>query len=347
MKKIIWIDFENAPHVWVFKEIINKLRNENKEVLITARDFSSTINLCNYFGFHPISKEKKYFTKSTIGKIYHTIKRGLYLAKLIKSNNTLPNLALSHGSRSQAFAAKLLGLKVISLDDFENSFQGFNYFVDYLLTPFPIEKNKWGKHSKKVQHYPGLKEELYLWNEDNFNCNDFNFLNDSHINVLFRPEGRYTHYSSEKSLLVQNKLLDIFSITPGIKIILIARDKEQENNLIREFSKRKIDYIIPEKILNGPALINNCDLLIGGGGTMNREAAVLGVPAYSFFGGKLGDVDRYLIKNNKLVMIENEDDISKIKFVKKSKNYQTKISKDAFNYVYSFILDELESGGKQ
>jgi predicted glycosyltransferase len=41
-------------------------------------------------------------------------------------------------------------------------------------------------------------------------------------------------------------------------------------------------------------LIWYSDLVISGGGTMNREAAALGVPVYSIFLGKSGAVDRYL-----------------------------------------------------
>ncbi len=42
------------------------------------------------------------------------------------------------------------------------------------------------------------------------------------------------------------------------------------------------------------------DLVIGGGGTMTREAAVLGVPAYTYFAGKWGAVDQYLSDQHRL-----------------------------------------------
>lgn len=340
-KKTIWFDFENAPQVWVFKEIIKKLEHNGHNIILTARDFSSTISLSKYFGLNPIIVGEKTNSKTNFTKLVSTINRGIELAKFIRNQIVKPVLAISHGSRSLAFASYLSKIKCISLDDYEFSFQGFNYFIDYLLTPFPIEKKRWGTHSKKVVLYPGLKEELYLWNEENYKQEQFDFLSEDLVNVLFRPEGRMTHYSSVKSEILQNKLIEIFSIKPNVKIILIARDKEQESILVKKFKEKNIKFFIPEQILNGPSLINNCDLLIGGGGTMNREAAVLGIPAYSFFGGKVGDVDLFLVNQNKLKIINSEEDITKIKFEKHEHRNSQNISETAYEFVFNFFLQNL------
>lgn len=343
MNKVIWFDFENAPHVWILKEIITQLERNGYEVILTARDFSSTVKLSEYCGFKPAVIGGKVVSKSSLDKFYYTIKRGFELKCYIKKQKKIPLLAVSHGSRSQALAAYFLGIKKISLDDYEHSFKGFNFFVDNLLTPFPIQKEKWGLHSKKVVHYPGLKEELYLWNDKNYKEDNIDFVDDKKVNVLFRPEGRYTHYSSEKSQRLQSKLIELFALTPNLNIILIARDNEQQNFIKRKFENKGINYSIPQKILNGPALISKCDLVIGGGGTMTREAAVLGIPSYSFFCGALGDVDKYLQKEKKLILLNNDSDFLKIKFKKKNSNIVRTNSKAAFDFVYSFILNQLNN----
>ena len=56
---------------------------------------------------------------------------------------------------------------------------------------------------------------------------------------------------------------------------------------------------IAQDILDGPSLIHESDLVVSGGGTMVREAAVLGVPAVSCFEGRLGAVDQYLAQLGK------------------------------------------------
>src|SRR5262249_49345126 len=55
------------------------------------------------------------------------------------------------------------------------------------------------------------------------------------------------------------------------------------------------------------------DLVISGGGTMNREAAALGVPVYSIFRGKPAAVDHYLAATGRLKLLEKPKDIETIR----------------------------------
>jgi hypothetical protein len=52
-------------------------------------------------------------------------------------------------------------------------------------------------------------------------------------------------------------------------------------------------------------LIWHSDLVVSGGGTMNREAAALGVPAFSIFRGPLAAVDRHLEAQGRLVLLSS------------------------------------------
>lgn len=78
--------------------------------------------------------------------------------------------------------------------------------------------------------------------------------------------------------------------------------------------------IIPREVVDGLNLIWHSDLVISGGGTMNREAAALGIPVYSIFRGKTGAVDRYLAETGRLLMLETVADVnSKIKLIHRDK----------------------------
>jgi hypothetical protein len=66
---------------------------------------------------------------------------------------------------------------------------------------------------------------------------------------------------------------------------------------------------IPAQVVDGLNLIWHSDLVISGGGTMNREAAALGVPVYSVFRGKIGAVDQYLAHRGRLVLLESVEDV--------------------------------------
>ena len=58
--------------------------------------------------------------------------------------------------------------------------------------------------------------------------------------------------------------------------------------------------IVPEQAVDAQSLIAYADLVVSAGGTMNREAAALGVPVYTTYGGRLGGVDEELIRQGRL-----------------------------------------------
>jgi hypothetical protein len=77
--------------------------------------------------------------------------------------------------------------------------------------------------------------------------------------------------------------------------------------------------VIPQTAVDGLDLIWHADLVISGGGTMNREAAALGVPVYSVFRGKIGAVDRQLEKEGRLKLLQTTADVDKIEFTRRSR----------------------------
>ena len=53
---------------------------------------------------------------------------------------------------------------------------------------------------------------------------------------------------------------------------------------------------MPGGAVDAQSLIALADLVVSAGGTMNREAAALGIPVYTTYGGQLGGVDETLIR---------------------------------------------------
>jgi uncharacterized protein len=343
LKKSIWFDFENAPHVWVLKEFIPRLTQDGWNIVLTARDFSSTLALCDRLGVPAVPIGENSPSKSSWAKGRAVMERGFALRNYLYRQKWLPSIAVSHGSRSQAFAAYWMGIPAVSLDDYEHSFRGFNCFVKNILTPFPIEKKSWGLFQNKVIHYPGLKEELYLWKAENTAEKDTSCLRDDSINIVFRPEGRFTHYSSEVTKVLQDEVVEIFSRNQSVHIILFSRDKDQENYLLDQCRRKNISVVAPVKAMNGPALIAHADLMVGGGGTMTREACILDVPSYSFFGGIQGGVDAYLEKIGKLIVLKTTEDIQRIQLLKRKMPTLPAVSKDAFNFVYRFMTQSQDT----
>src|SRR5688500_18645511 len=58
--------------------------------------------------------------------------------------------------------------------------------------------------------------------------------------------------------------------------------------------------IVPAETVDAQSLIALADLVVSAGGTMNRESVALGTPVYTTYGGRLGGVDEWLIREGRL-----------------------------------------------
>ena len=70
--------------------------------------------------------------------------------------------------------------------------------------------------------------------------------------------------------------------------------------------------------LDGRQLVAGADAVVSAGGGMNREAAVLGTPAWSIYAGKLAAVDRALVAIGSLHLLHDAQDLARIPLRKKA-----------------------------
>lgn len=311
----IWFDFENAPHVWVLKPIYDYFRRRGFICYCSARDFSYTVDFLRLAGIDA-DVQKVLTTKNKLIKVLNTLLRAYQLIKLYRCKNI--HLAISHGSRSQILASKLLGIPIISMDDYEKSNQFFVKFTDTTLVPSVISKSHWGKYQNRIEHYPGLKENIYIKNckRNNTILQKLN-IDDNKVIVALRPEAETSHYYRKRANVLLSFIVEYLSAyNQKIEMLFMPRDEKQKTKIGRMLHGLGISYKIPSPSNFNFEITNLADLVIGGGGTMLRESAVFGVPAYSYFSGEWGAVDKYLLSIGRLVRISSEREIQKIKIVK-------------------------------
>ena len=58
--------------------------------------------------------------------------------------------------------------------------------------------------------------------------------------------------------------------------------------------------VVPRAAIDSRSLVYAADLMIGAGGTMTREAAVMGIPTWTLFAGKTPAVDEWLERHGML-----------------------------------------------
>jgi predicted glycosyltransferase len=317
--KRIWIDLDNSPHVPFFAPITKFLQDKGYDVVISARNYSQTVLLADLYKLSctPIGK---HHGKNKIIKIIGLLYRSIQMVPFVIKSK--PTVAISHGSRSQMIVAFLFRIPIAMFLDYE--FIQTIPFVKpkIIFLPSIISQEKVKEFGNETFPYPGIKEDVYI---PSFKPNE-NLLRNlkidtSKIIVVVRPPAHEAHYHNPESEILFNEIISHLEKNDSVVTVILPRDKRQKQQ-IELVHKKYLDdknLIIPTEVLDGLNLMWNSDLVISGGGTMNREAAALGLPVYSIFRGKIGDVDKYLAENKRLVLIESKDDISKIILKKRDK----------------------------
>jgi hypothetical protein len=319
--KKVWIDLDNSPHVPFFNPIIEELKQRGYQVTLTARDCFQVCGLAELFNMQ-YKKIGRHYGKNKIRKVVGTIIRSFQL--LPTALRERPAVAVSHGSRSQIIAAKILRIPVVVIFDYEYV-KGLRFNVpDWVIGPEVISDGAI-KSDKNILRYPGIKEDVYV---PSFNP-DPNILNELGLNredlvVTIRPPATEAHYHNPESEKLFIAVVEFLAQNPDVRIVILPRNEIKQTEWIRKMwaelcATKKI--IIPDHVLNGLDLIWYSDFVVSGGGTMNREAAALGVPVYSIFRGKIGAVDQFLSDNGRLTLLESVEDIkTKVKIVSRDKS---------------------------
>ncbi len=308
-KMKIWIDMDNSPHVPFFVPIIKELEELGYPVVLTARDCFQVCDLVKLYNL-PCTFVGRHYGKHKVAKIAGTCYRALRLASLLRGEDV--RLAVAHGSRALTIASTLLGIPSLCLWDYEFTKGTGKFRPDWMMVPAVIPDSAIQLDPHRVFKYQGIKEDVYVpgFTPDpglraRLGLEEGDFV------VTARPPADEAHYYNPESDQLFHAAINFLAEDHGARIVLLPRNEKQgeaAKALWPElFARRRI--IIPEHAVDGLNLLWSSDLAISGGGTMNREAAALGVPVYSVFRGKIGAVDRYLAQNGRLVLLEKLSDV--------------------------------------
>ena len=320
--KKIWIDLDNSPHVPFFVPIIKELKERGFSVLITARDAYQVTELLDIFELdcHRIGR---HFGKHKIMKVLGVLDRSARLLPLLLMEK--PDLALSHGSRSQVLASYTLRIPSVHIMDYEHAHQGLLWVHPTWVICPEIIPNEAVKLSKDhIRRYRGIKEDVYAPSmKPDGHTREKLAVAESDLLVIIRPPATEAHYHRPESDVLFHGVVDYLAEKNDVRIVLLPRNSRQAKELHATWPElvKNQKVIIPEHAMDGLNLIWHSDFVVSGGGTMNREAAALGVPVYSIFRGKIGAVDQYLARTGRLVLLEDmEDAKKKLQVVKRNRN---------------------------
>jgi len=333
----IWFDADNGPHVLIMRPLVAELEARGHEVVFTARDRTSTCELLDLYGFKYLKVGGQYGA-GLFGKIRGTLGRAMALTLSMKRCGAA--VSFGHGSRGLPVASRLLGIPTVTMYDYEwVDARLFNWFCRSILLPRAITAERCaeaGISGDKAVPYPGYKEELYLGGRafDDTVAADLGLRPDG-IRVLLRPPATTAHYHNPEAEGILDSILECLATNPDVQLVFLPRTPDQRALPAKAGIK---DLIIPDKVYDGPSLVACMDMVISGGGTMTREAAIMGVPSYSFFRGRSGMVDEALAAAGGLTLIGTPDQVADRLRVEKNQGRVTQPDPTA---LVAFICDAI------
>ena len=291
----------SAPaHVLVLRPIIERLRAEGHEVEVTSRDYAQTQALLDLHGI-PHTPIGRHGGASRTRKALRLGARTTGMLRFGRGRSF--DLALAHGSNDLAIAARLLGVPEANMHDYEYAVTQHRIgcrLARRVMFPdsVPAERlRRFGVGPDKLFPYPGLKEEYYLFDfEPDPEALPRLGVDTERVVVIVRPPPDVSLYHRKSNPLFP-KVLDRLGRDADVHAVVLPRTQAQ-----REFISALAlpSLIVPDGAVEAQSLVALADLVLSAGGTMNREAAALGTPVYTTYGGRLGGVDEALIRSGRL-----------------------------------------------
>jgi uncharacterized protein len=311
VSKRIWIDLDNTPHVPFFVPIIRELQREGHSVIVTARD---AFQVCSLADYHSLDycKVGRHYGANRAMKVAGTVWRAAQLLLFVRRRR--PDISISHGSRPLVLASSALRIPTMLLFDYEHAMRLPFVKPAIGVAPDSIDDPELAKGFRYgLRTYGGLKEDVYAGalRPDPSILAELGVRKDE-ILVTIRPPANEAHYHNPEAERLLVETVNFLGGEAGVRMVILPRTAGAQGEFVhrtwpRWCEERKI--IIPKGPLDGLNLVWFSDLVVSGGGTMNREAAALGVPVYSIFRGKLGAVDRRLAREGRLILIQKPEDI--------------------------------------
>ena len=305
----VWVDLTNTAHVVVLRPMVELLERDGHEVEITARPLSHTVELLDDWG-HPYTVIGEYGGATRLGKVRAAAARIPALVRFGQARRF--DYALGHASIDLPPACRVLRVPNTTMFDYEWAAIQHHLIcrlATRVLVPeaIPAERlRRYGARPPKLVRFPGLKEEYYLANfEPDPSVLELLGLDRERPICVIRTAPSYALYlgGSENPLLFPV----IRRVADGeTQVVVLARNPEQRA-AVRELGLPRV--LVPERAVDGRSLVTFADVLVSAGGTMNREAAVLGTPVWSMFEGRLGAVDEMLVRQGRLHILRAADDV--------------------------------------
>ena len=309
----VWIDLLTPKQVLFFEPIIQVLKDRGDDVQITSRHYREVELMVRKRGLE-VQFVGSHGGKHLFPKLIASVERMKLLAEMFEGD--LPDFALSFSSPEAARVSFGLGIMNVCINDSPHAQSVARLTIptaDALLCPWIIPSEAWTKYGiarSKITTYKALDPYVWLKRRDLSNPKipelDLDY---SKGIITVRLEESFAAYITNvkdmgytEEFALLKRLLEEFRTH---NIVVLCRYSEQIDTVTENFKGR---VVVPTDLVDGVTLLQNTNLFIGMGGTMTAEAALIGVPAISFFRGSY-QVEKYLISKELLTKPRDIDGV--------------------------------------
>jgi hypothetical protein len=284
----IWYDACTGKQVRYAIAIAQRLRKSGHEFVFTTREHPDTVPLAKILGEKPIVVGK-YKPSTLASRLEESAERIIEFARLFKEKQ--PDIAIAHQSVELCRTSFGLGIPIILTAD-----TPYAYAVNRLSIPFAdtvvvseaLPKSFTKNYcAKKVVTFKGVDE--VAWVKD---------FKPKKIVGLKKPLIVFRQIEN-KATYAQNKKDQAKAITEKLQKIGNVYLIERYNDIGKTFG-------VKEGFTDSLNLVANADLVVSYGGTITREAALMGVPSIALSDMAKTYVNRYLAQKEFPLFITNE-----------------------------------------
>ena len=307
----VWVDFTNTAHVLVLRPLVERLEADGHDVELTARPLSHTLELLDDWA----GSTRRSVTTAARDSPARRERRPVRVPALLRwARGRGFGCAIAHGSTDQPPVARALRFPS---DDDARLRVGLAPAPRELpagarvLAPdaIPVERMaRYGARGSKLARYPGLKEEYYLaeFEPDEGVLATLGVEGDGPLAVVRTAPSYALYLGGAENQLLCRASSAAWQRDGETTTVVLARTEEQRDAVGARPSRASSCLT---RAVDGRSLVALADLLVSAGGTMNREAAVLGTPVWSIFEGRMGAVDEKLAAEGRLRFLADPADL--------------------------------------
>lgn len=279
----VWLDALTPKQALLAVSLARVLEEKGYNVLLTVRDYDYTVRVAELHGYKP-SIIGTYGGGRLVGKLVADIERMGKLVEIVE--DACVDALIAYPNPSAARVAFGLGIPYIALTDSPHSVIASRLslpLASYIVFSYCIPRETievYAYPKTKLMQYNGFDELEWIKTEkpDKRIIEELELREKEYIVV--RLEERYAaYYPRDKGVMVSDLAI---RLSGKVRVVALPRYGDQWEEL-----KGYNNIIVLQEPVHGISLEYYAIAVVTGGGTMAREAALLGVPGINLFPGRL------------------------------------------------------------